>query len=662
MNSPNTHQKRPLTVQDLPHEILMVIFSFLDVNSLVSAKQCCSAWYSLLSKDVSWRTAFQYHFSGDQNQYFSPVGNGTWRQEYILRMALQIAYKRGKGQTMQYDSRVGQMTHIYCDFGSNRLFTGNLMTGCVSISDPKTGKVERGLLHCGSGELSTTHTVSKMMLGRQLMGFGFLNGQVGAIIMTRAVANQRKFRAFSEKHEDAVSCIDVVRGDLPPLGQIGIVTGGDDGCVRCWDARTGVCLQSFRFDSSQIVSVNYNSRRRLLMFDVYNYSKGFYALYIVEGPSILTPLVKPRLIALRVCQLNEADEPLPMLCVDCSNKCAFVTTGAPLNCIERFSYDTQDELAISSSTPLESRVLYECQGKPTYMVIDANEREPKNFCPGENARLVAVGDDAGRAYLINSQASSSRRGFLKTMEVSRNTPVTCLALNNAVLVAGAGSGFCGIFDTVTGTLLRTIANARNPARREPILCISIDSDSLSPKGAISMGKHVKSWAYTMPKQLVIRRPRTVNPRSANIPPSLPMQRGGAEYSKNELEREILMGLDQVAQERRERLEAKEQAQQLLGAGLVGLSDEELLAYATMLSREEAERQELQAQEMQTILAEETTAENAPGNSTQESSAPILETPTSVTASSPPIVPENYMDLDEEEQIRLAMQLSLLDMN
>ncbi|EPX71013.1 F-box protein Pof10 [Schizosaccharomyces octosporus yFS286] len=642
IQSPN--EIKGLGIQNLPKEILIIIFSFLEPRSLLSIQCTCKFWNRLLSDDLSWRTAFFHHFVANEFHEFSPLGNGTWRQEYLLRSAITRAYERGKGQTVQYDCRVGQLTDLYYDFLSGRLFAGNRLTGSISISDPNTGKVERSVLHASS-DGSLIHTLTVMRLHKQIFGFGFVDGRVGAIIMTRQAESGRKFRYFMDSHNDAITCMDVYPGDLPPIGEIGMITGADDGSVNCWDVRTGVCLRSFRFSTSQILSVCYRPRFKFLIIDTFNYATGTYMLYVVNGP-LQSVKVHPILFASRKRVLSDDEEPPCLLAVDEPANFVFVSLGAPKNSLLRFSFNKVTSFDFDPSH-VESLVIH-LQGNPVCLCLDTNERVINKPIVGNNARLLSVGDDNGNVYIVNSRFKEFRHPVLKTIPVFLGSPISDLYINEAVIVVGSSTGFSAIYDVISGNLLRNLSGARNPARRDAVRCIVLDSNPMSLKGVLSLGKHVKAWSYVVPKVHMNKRSRIVAPPKPMTTWDSPSRVG--EYTKNEVEREIMLGLNQIAEERQEKQEKLELQRKLarhLNEGLADLSEEELLAYATMLSEEEEMRRLRESAAEQDLLRE---------------TAPQPETPIPSSSEAGPseaMTPDvGITELTEEEQIELAMRLSL----
>ncbi|EPY53792.1 F-box protein Pof10 [Schizosaccharomyces cryophilus OY26] len=646
MNSAqSSNEIKGLSIKNLPKEILIIIFSFLEPRSLLSVQCTCKFWNRLLSDDLSWRTAFFHHFEANEFHEFSPLGNGTWRQEYLLRSAITRAYERGKGQTVQYDCRIGDLTDLYYDFLSGRLFAGNRLTGSISVSDPNTGKVERSLLHA-SLDGSLIHTLTIMNLNKQIFGFGFVDGRVGAIIMTRQAENGRQFRFFMDSHNDAITCMDVYSGDLPPVGEVGMVTGADDGSVNCWDVRTGVCLRNFKFATSQIISICYRPRFKFLIIDTFNYATGTYMLYLINGP-LQSVKVRPILFACRKRVLNDAEEPPCLLAVDEPANHVFVSLGAPKNSLLRFSFNNVKSFDFDPSM-VESFVI-PLQGNPVCLRLDTNARVVNKSIPGNNARLLAIGDDNGNAYIVNTRFKEFRHPILKAFPVFLGFPISDLFINEAVMVVGSSTGFSAIYDVISGNLLRNLSGARNPARRNPARCIVLDSNPLSLKGVISLGKHVKAWSYVISKLHINRRSRIVAPSKPLIAWDSPSRVG--EYTKNEVDREIMLGLNQIAEERQEkqeRLETQRKLARHLNEGLADLSEEEMLAYATMLSQEEEMRRK------QETAAEE---EDLLKNAVTEPATPL---PSSSEAGPSEAVTQDYSisELTEEEQIELAMRLSL----
>ncbi|KAI5283140.1 hypothetical protein KEM54_002369, partial [Ascosphaera aggregata] len=103
-----------VTVNNLPNEVLLHIFSHLPPTSLTDISLVCRRFHDLITTPHAWRTAFSRYFIGpaslrtdvgseeydqilSQRRSFARVSAlASWRNEYIIRSKLLRALSRGK--------------------------------------------------------------------------------------------------------------------------------------------------------------------------------------------------------------------------------------------------------------------------------------------------------------------------------------------------------------------------------------------------------------------------------------------------------------------------------------------------------------------------------------------------------------------------------------
>ena len=233
--------------------------------------------------------------------------------------------------------------------------------------------------------------------------------------------------------------------------------------------------------------------------------------------------------------------------------------------------------------------------------------------PGQRSRLIAAGTTMGTVIVWNMRAPVSPSSeIINAIEPLRiihtdSPQISCLALSALYLVHGGNDGLVQAWDPLASNAqpIRTI-NSRFSARARRRLvqataslwgvginlfaagAIHLDPDPTTLRGMVSLGSHLRYWSYSSQaadqyksnKRRLRRSERGSNRGSEKFTPT---GRGALQ--------------DYIAEEKRE-LEhekasrRKEQARlagrfgvDLLGPGA---TDDEVMAYATMLSEEAAE--------------------------------------------------------------------------
>lgn len=234
--------------------------------------------------------------------------------------------------------------------------------------------------------------------------------------------------------------------------------------------------------------------------------------------------------------------------------------------------------------------------------------------PGQRARMLAIGTQTGSVIIWDARAPISRSAevsnFIEPIRViyTDSPQISCLGLSSLYLVHGGNDGLVQAWDPLASNLqpIRTL-NSRfsSRARRRLVQAqaspqgvginlfaagaISLDPDPTVLRGMVSLGTHLRYWSYSSSAadqyKSQKRRLRRSERGSNN---------GGERFSG--VTRSNLK--DYIANERFELDREKEQKRRSVdryagrfGTELLG-SEEEMLAYAAMLSQESLEHEQM----------------------------------------------------------------------
>ena len=281
--------------------------------------------------------------------------------------------------------------------------------------------------------------------------------------------------------------------------------------------------------------------------------------------------------------------------------------------------------------------------------------------PGQRARLFAIGTRTGTIILWNARAPVSRNTTLENnikpirIIYTDSPQISCLALNALYLVHGGNDGLVQAWDPLASTSdpIRTL-NSRfsSRARRRLIQAeaspagvginlfaagaICLDPDPTVLRGMVSLGSHLRYWSYSSQaadqfksnKRRVRRSERGSN-------------QGGDRFSgtgRGALKDYIANEKLELEREKRNKREEQKRLAGRFGVDLLGpgASEDEILAYATMLSEE-------------TALSDQLSRKNAGEG---ESSDTITEEAVTSLASS---AAQDDIDDDMAKAIRLSLQ-------
>ncbi len=303
--------------------------------------------------------------------------------------------------------------------------------------------------------------------------------------------------------------------------------------------------------------------------------------------------------------------------------------------------------------------------------------------PGHRARFLAVGTKTGNVIMWNMRASQSTNPSLineiqPLRTIQTDSPqISCLAVSALHVVHGGNDGLVQSWDPLASTLqpVRTL-NSRfsSRARRRLVQAeasingvginlyaagaIVIDPDPTVLRGMVSLGTHLRYWSYSSSAadqyQSKKRRLRRAGERGSNSGPDRFTSTG-----RGALMDYIATEQEELKKEKLRRAREEARLRGRFGVGLGGLTEEEAIRYAEMVSAEAYQKEE----------AERRLSNNDAGylaDANNESSS-MWSTDSTVTpegsvvgrsTASPGAVYKR--DAEFEQDIEEAIRLSLLD--
>lgn len=232
--------------------------------------------------------------------------------------------------------------------------------------------------------------------------------------------------------------------------------------------------------------------------------------------------------------------------------------------------------------------------------------------PGQRGRLMAAGTKTGIIIIWNVRAATPRSNTLECIinpirVIHTDSPEICsLALSALYLVHGGTDGLVQAWDPLASTLepIRTL-NSRSSSRARSRLtqsaasaqgvgvnlfaasAICLDPDPTILRGMVSLGTHLRYWSYSSSaadQYKGNKRRRRRSERGNN--------QGGDRFTgtrRGALKELIADEKLELERDRKNRRKEQERLAGRFGLDLLGpkANDEELMAYATLLSKEAA---------------------------------------------------------------------------
>ena len=317
-------------------------------------------------------------------------------------------------------------------------------------------------------------------------------------------------------------------------------------------------------------------------------------------------------------------------------------------------------------------------GSSTVSSTSATPSDPDTssvHIPGYRARFLAIGTKTGIVLLWNMRGpQSTNPALVNELQplriIQTDSPqVSCLAVHALFTITGGNDGLVQAWDPLASTVqpVRTI-NSRfsSRARRRLVQAeasihgvginlyaagaIAVDPDATNLRGVVSLGTHLRYWSYSSSVadqyQSKKRRLRRSGERGSNAGPDRFTTTGrGALMDYIATEQEEL----KEEKVRRSREDARLRGR--FGVGLGGLSDEEALRYAEMMSVEAFQKDEKRRASDAGYVADTGESMSASATVTPEGSVILASSPKYGTDWE---IDYDVIDHDLEEAIRLSL--------
>ncbi len=298
--------------------------------------------------------------------------------------------------------------------------------------------------------------------------------------------------------------------------------------------------------------------------------------------------------------------------------------------------------------------------------------------PGHRARFIALGSNTGTVIVWNMRGPcSSNSALVNELQplrvIQTDSPqISCLALSALYIIHGGNDGLVQTWDPLASTVqpLRTI-NSRfsSRARRRLVQAeasiqgvgvnlfaagaVIIDPDPTVLRGMVSLGTHLRYWSYSSTAADKYssrkRRLRRSGERGSNSTPDRFTNTGrGALMDYIATEQEEL----KKEKQRKAREEARLQGR--FGVGLGGLSEEEALRYAEMISQETFQRDLERRTSDAGYVADSGESSSVPSQTAWSSETVTPDGSVTGRLHSPKYKTDDEFDHDIEEAIRLSL--------
>ncbi|KAF9126494.1 hypothetical protein BGW39_006588 [Mortierella sp. 14UC] len=420
---------------------------------------------------------------------------------------------------------------------------------------------------------------------------------------------------------------------------------------------------------------------------------------VVDGEVIPEPALAPTLP--RVINLSEEFKGVHYLEVDfgLGEHGLILAQAVDSKVMHLYSLETQEHLATLKSpahlSPITA-VHWDIPKHEKPMISLSNASSPKSqhtlhtlYGKHDAPSLLATGDNSGNLCLwylsdIFKRKSASMHGDLHPSQFQQetlilsptcvlrahDTRVTSLFIDKLILVSGSADGWIKAWNPVNGKLVSVLNTGyiRGREANDPMSLVNrcMVVDGLQCRGVVSVGGLIRSWDFSPEAGLAKDKYRK---NAAKKP---------VNYSaghRTKIQNDIRHSLEETVSLKRLENQAKERQQQLhkrfnnlQGLNMVDMTDEEVVEYVMMLSKEHddhdaaiaaSELQHIQELEQEEALERRLLEEIVNAGEGSSMSAARSGSPSSTRPATDGLVSEQELD-EEEELVRRAIELSMLD--
>lgn len=672
------YQTPRASFDSLPEEVLIDIFQWLDIRSLDACGLVSRRWNRCISNDTVWRAAFLLNYG---TLSFGRVTNSlSWKSETIERYDYLRHWKKNAAAAhVSFKLDLISITNLYVDFPAMRMIAFSTSTELGVIADPSKGKIAAPMLKT-DGLVQNSAVTSCVSVSKFGVVYGFSSGKVSGVFFSKGTT-VRTFVHFDLAHLFQVTCAWISKDVSPRDAEIGVVTGGEEGLVMIWNANNGTKLQEFRFSPeeslSSMIYLDSDSKSRIII----GTSEG--EVYLWEKDSgNLTLIGRP--IDFQGYFVFETDFQGGYVLVSNGSTILRHRITNDASCMETVRFECPDG---------EEHFKNIAMDKSPYLY--ANSSTTPKQVPGQCARYMIATGQGSRAYVWNLRASASSDGIIPlihTVESPFHNPsdIARVAINSVVFAVSSYLGMVYVYNVLTGKRIQLVT-VRFPRRLvdyndvfpvprlalqpheiypHAVFHLELDPDPRNPHGVVIVDAAVQYFDYGHDASKSKIKARGIKKR---VPGKRSLHHSAPGLPRNE---ELLKEIDdefKIMKDVHRDLAAEQRFRSPFIAE--GLTEEEQLSYALMLSQDSEPPKDKDVEEAIKLSLQQSSPEHSPdpGPGSSSSHARVIREPgmsdedwelqqamvLSLQGGDAPSSSFESSD-SEEKDFELALKLSMMD--
>lgn len=277
-------------LNDMPLEILLNIFSYLDPMQLTSIRLVCKQWQYAISRPETWSRLFHRKFGISSDSFPSLSNTNHWMVEYFDRARVLKRWRKAVGVHKSFELINNEQRMVDCslaDFHGNedlgKLLTFSQSTGNIAICNLKNGKNQKFI---PGGSLSFKQ-ISCFSINWNYLLVGKTNGElcVKRLQSTTGVSGKSSITPFIGEDTTGFNSPILATDMNTPQGmdkyreRVDILSGSLSGEMKFWNLN-GSLVHTEKF-SHPIINIKSDFKKYIIV-------NTLHFLYIVDYSSFKT--------------------------------------------------------------------------------------------------------------------------------------------------------------------------------------------------------------------------------------------------------------------------------------------------------------------------------------------------------------------------------------
>ncbi|KAI8996793.1 quinon protein alcohol dehydrogenase-like superfamily [Pilobolus umbonatus] len=468
-----------------------------------------------------------------------------------------------------------------------------------------SGKRDRHLIY--SNREKVRQRVSSVVMDGERVLWGHESGSITLCIRKKSNGNpHNKFKVFSGFHLGPVTLLS-----FPKLVSDVVVSGGVDRTIKIWDITTTLSVWTL-LGPALPTSLEVTPDHRIIVgcedgtISVWNdINLGQLAQFHRDNSSSSNyDILKRRLSSeieskkLIIPPFNESDRHQVKSMIYDTQKCVIIVTYTGSTMIKKYAVESGQCLAtyvlghahaneitsikwdispVNTIGSLESILKFRRTQNKRGNIIDltlgktADSDSSTGHALSKATRLLVSGDDFGRICVWNGDHD----GITKPIRIldGHAASISALFVDKFKIVSGSDDGWIHVWEPLSGRNILTFSNKipkNAPINRDDVNMTRVTNiDCSEYQGVVTIGNMIKIWDFSPGKEFTSKSKNKGKPAM-----------NSRDRYKSVIHREVEESIKKIRAERIEEIQNDEAIKKM---SLGGLSDEEMLEYALMLS-------------------------------------------------------------------------------